>query len=368
MKKSLIAAMSMISLSYANTCDNINAKANKIMKKDHITGVAIALVSGDKVEFCNYGYTNKDHQTAITDKSIFEIASLTKTFTAQIAGITANQHKIDIDSPITKYIPELSANKIYNNINTKELLTHVAGLPMKFDKDYTESELISSAIKYKPTNKPQSYYQYSNIGITLSAIALTRIYNTDYQSLLNKLILTPLEMRFTTMDISHTNKRQLVTGYDKDNKQVEYLNMGIKSSAGGLKSNTYDLAKYLQFQINSNESQALAALKIIHSNYYCLYPNGSSQQLAWEYHPMSVLNDKFQPDKNYRNLIEPHELPKTCQKSSIGFIDKTGNSSGMSSYMGYIPTDKTGVVILSNKALQPDIVNLGRYILKNSTK
>ena len=235
---------------------------------------------------------------------------------------------------------------------------------MKFEKDYTESELLSSALNYKPTHSPGSYYQYSNIGITLSAISLTRIYNTDYQSLLNRLVLNPIGMRFTSLDVSNSNHKRIVTGYDIHDNPADYLNMGIKKSAGGIYSNTYDLAKYLEFQMNTNESKSMEALKIVHNNYYCLYPNGVSQQLAWEYHPISVLNDNFKPDANYRNLLSPHKIPTTCKYTTNGFIDKTGNSGGMSSYIGYVPNDKTGVVILSNKALQPDVVNLGRYILK----
>lgn len=349
---------------YANGCNDIDKYARNLMLQQKITGMAIAIVNQQKAYFCNYGYANKDKKAKITEKSIFEIASLTKTFTALLTGIAVSNHKLDLDAPITQYIPELTANKGYIKINNKELLAHVSGLPLGFDNDFTESELIHSAIDMKFTAPPASYYQYSNPGVTLSGIALTRIYNMDYQDLLDKLFLDQLGMKYTSVNIAHQYRNLVVTGYNKYDQPVDLLNIGVETPAGGLKSNTYDLAKYLQAQISPQSSNFAQALAIVHKNYYCLYKDGTYQQLAWEYHPYDDLFTKFQPDINNRNMMPPHKLLDNCQNSTNGFIQKTGNFPGTTSYMAYLPNEKVGVVILSNAALKPDIVNLGRYVLR----
>ncbi len=368
MKKLLFILSSMIGLTYANECANIDAKTKEIMSKNQINGIAIAIINNNKIQYCNYGYTDKIKKSPITDKSIFEIASITKTFTAQMAGIAASNNKLDLDASITQYIPELAANESYTHIDNKELLAHVAGLPFKYTDTFTESELLTSAIQNKPGHSPESYYQYSNLSITLASISLTRIYHTDYEKLLKKLVLNPLDMKYTSMNVSSKNQNLIVTGYGKDNNPTKLMTMGITRSAGGLKSNTYDLAKYLKFQMNRENSQSKNALDIIHKNYYCLYKDGTYQQLAWEYHPISALSEKFLPGPNYANILEPHEVQSACTSTETGFIDKTGNSPGMSSYIGYIKVQDVGVVILSSKSYQPDVVNLGRYILKNIKK
>ncbi len=350
-------------LSYASDCSSIAKHVQQIMHQDQITGMAIAIVNKDTTEYCNYGYANKNKKTPITNKSIFEIASITKTFTALLAGIAVTESKLDLNTPITHYLPELAKNKTYLIVNNQELLTHTSGLPLGFDDDFTEKALINSAINYKFTDAPGSYYRYSNPGISFSGIALSRIYSLDYQNLLNKLILNPLNMQYTAISVSSENQALIVTGYNKNNQAVNFMNIGVENPAGGLKSNTYDLAKYLKLQIYSANSQFTPALKIVHNNYSCLYKNGVYQQLAWEYHPNSELSEKYLPDIKNRNILAPHPLAADCVNNPDGFIEKTGNSHGMTSYMGYIPSRQVGVVILSNNALKPSIVNLGHYIL-----
>lgn len=352
------------SYAYGSNCSNIDKYVQKMMLQQKITGMSIAIVSRDKVEYCNYGYTNKDNKTKITEKSIFEIASITKTFTALLAGVAISNNKLNLNSSITQYIPELSANKIFTKISNKELLTHTSGLPLGFEKDFTESALITSLLNTKFTSIPGSYYRYSNPGITLSGIAMTRIYNTDYQNLLDKFILNPLDMNYTSIKVNSKYNNLIVTGYNKYGNPVDFMNIGIENPAGGLKSNTYDLSKYLELQLNPQKSDLNKALSIVHTNYYCLYNNGSYQQLAWEYHPISDLFKKFQPDNKNRNITVPHKLSNQCKNEQNGFIDKTGNSPGMTSYIAYLPREKLGVIVLSNSALKPVVVDLGRHILK----
>lgn len=349
---------------YASECSNIDQYAKELMLQQKITGMSIAIVNKNVTEYCNYGYTNKDQKVPISNKSIFEIASITKTFTALLAGIAVSEGKLDLEVPITQYIPELAKNKTYLAINNQELLTHVSGLPLGFDDDYTEKGLINSAVNYKFTSTPGSFYRYSNPGITFSGIALSRIYRLDYPSLLNKFILIPLNMQYTALDVSSKNQALSVTGYNKNDQAVGFMDIGIENPAGGLKSNTYDLAKYLKLQIKSESSQFTTALKIVHRNYYCLSKNGVYQQLAWEYHPNSELSEIYFPDSKHRNILAPHALVSGCSKNLDGFLEKTGNSVGMTSYIGYIPTKQFGVVILANSALKPSIVRLGRYVLQ----
>ena len=363
----LLAILFMTHFAYANDCEKINDQAKQVMEQNNITGMAVAIINQNQIAFCNYGYTNKNKKEPITNKSIFEIASITKTFTALLAGIAVSEHRLDLDAPITKYIPELSVNKNYTAINTKELLTHVAGLPLGFEQSSTEKELIKSAVNMKFTTKPANYYRYSNPGIALSGLAMTRIYHTNYQSLLDVLILDKLGMKYTSINVSDKHKNLTVTGYNAKGEPQRFMQIGIENPAGGLKSNSYDLAQYLKLQIGQQDPKLRQALAIVHKNYFCLNKNGTYQQLAWEFHPISELAKQFQADTKNRNILVPRRLPTHCKTSENGFIDKTGNSSGMTSYIGYLPSKKIGVVILSNNALKPDIVNLGRYVLRKTT-
>jgi beta-lactamase class C len=358
--------VALSSLAYGDDCSAIHDQVRKVMARNQITGVAIAIVNQNKIEFCNHGHANKDRKVPITEKSIFEIASITKTFTALLAGIAVVENKLNLRAPISKYVPELSSNSNYLKINIQQLLGHVAGLPLIFEmKSFSEDELIHSLVNMSFSKLPADYYQYSNPGIALSGLAMTRIYGKSFQSLLDALILSKLDMSYTSIHVNYEHQPWFVTGYNKDDHPVDFINLGIDNPAGGLKSNTYDLARYLQLQINGQDLKLKKALAVVHKNYYCLDEAGTYQQLAWEYHPPHELYREFLPDSENRNILPSHKLPNNCENVPNGFIDKTGNFPGTTSYIGYIP-NKNGVVILSNRSKTPDIVNLGRYILQKT--
>jgi CubicO group peptidase (beta-lactamase class C family) len=69
----LFFVTTITTLAYGSDCAYVNDQATKVMAKNQITGMAIAIINQDKVEFCNYGYANKNDKVPITEKSIFEI-------------------------------------------------------------------------------------------------------------------------------------------------------------------------------------------------------------------------------------------------------------------------------------------------------
>jgi len=352
-------------LAHALSCPtSISSYIQHMAKKQHITGMAVAIVTPHSVQFCNYGYAHKHQRQKITEKSMFEIASLTKTFTGLLAAQAVTEGKLNLKAPITQYIPELAVNAQFDKVNSQQLLTHMSGLPLRLSPDFTESQLLTAAAKLQFNYPPGSRYQYSNAGISLSALALTRIYGVSYAQLLNQFILQPLNMRYTALEVKPEYRHLLVTGYNRRNKAVLLRQLGTENAAAGLKSNTYDLAKYLQLQLGTKPYRFARALRVVHKNYVCLYNDGTYQQLAWEYHPHSDWLPNFKPEESKQYIPKlVRDIETGCPIVSGGFIDKTGNSSGMTSYMVYAPEKKIGVVVLTNNAAKSGIVDLARHII-----
>ncbi len=86
--------------------------------------------------------------------------------------------------------------------------------------------------------------------------------------------------------------------------------------------------------------------------------------LAWVYHPKNDLLTEFKPETHNAAQFKPQKLAQHCADDPNGFIEKTGNSYGMSLYAVYSPSINAGVIVLANKARVSDTVNLGRNILK----
>lgn len=348
-------------------CGSIDQQVNQLMQKNKIHGVAIAIVKHSEVEFCNYGYTSANKNQKIDQHTIFDIASISKTFTATLAGIAATQGVFDLQKPISAYVDALNANPTYNNINSQELLAHVSGLNFTQETNFKQSnqtKFINTLNKTKSQHLSETYYQYGQVGISLVAIALEKVYKQSFGDILQQQLLNKIGMKETFINIPASYKN-VARGYDQNNKPVAPFNIGMLTPAGGLKSSTYDLAKYLQLQLSTNSNPIFnKALNLVHQNYYCLYPDGTYQQLAWVYHPRNDLVATFKPGTSNSAHFKPQKLANHCAYDPNGFIEKTGNSNGMSLYILYMPSQEIGVVVLTNKARVADSVNLGRSILK----
>lgn len=353
---------------FAN-CNVIEHQAIELMQKNKINGLAIAIINQGNAEFCNYGYTSSNHQNKINEHTLFEIASISKTFTATLAGIAAAQGVLDLQKPISDYVSGLKINSIYQNVNSQELLAHVSGLKFIQESNFkssSQADFINALVKTKAQYPPQTYYQYGQVGISLVALALEKSYQLPFNDILQQRLLNKLNMQETFVNVPSSYKNKAV-GYDKNNQPVPYFSVGNLTPAAGLKSSTYDLVKYLKLQLNGSHDPIFSkALNIVHQNYYCLYPDGTYQQLAWVYHPKNDLMTEFQPGTHNAVNFKPQELAHNCayDTNGDGFIEKTGNSYGMSLYAVYMPSINAGVIVLANKARISDTVNLGRSILK----
>ncbi len=347
-------------------CNTIEHQAAQLMQKNKINGMAIAIINQGSAQFCNYGYTSASHENKINEHTLFEIASISKTFTATLAGIAAAQGVFDLQKPISDYVNDIKSNAAYQNVNNQELLAFVSGLAFTQESNFkgSQTDFLNILAKVKAQYPPQTYYRYGQVGVSLVALGLEKVYRSTFNNILQKQLLDKLNMQETFVDVP-PNYKNKATGYDQNNEPIPYFSIGSLTPAAGLKSSTYDLTKYLKLQLNSSHDPVFSkALSIIHQNYYCLYPDGTYQQLAWVYHPKNDLMTEFKPGTQNAAHFKPQKLALHCAYDPNGFIEKTGNSYGMSLYAVYMPSTNSGVIVLANKARVSDTVNLGRNILK----
>lgn len=372
----LIFCILMQTKSYAIYNKKIDELAYRFMQENKVEGMSIAIINRDKNFIFNYGYANKLKNIPTTNNTIYTIASFTKTFTATLASTASVERKINLDHPIIKYFPELKNNPNLNSITPRKLLAHVSSFPFDFEpKPKTYSDLVDSLNQFKPQRTPGSEYSYSNAGIGTMGYVLQNAYKKDYQTILNDKILRPLNMNSTYLNVPVEKEKYIALGHDNKNAIVPYnKDVPVWFAAGTLKSTIMDMAKYLHAHINYaylknvNLSKGIA---IVHENKYCFSDQISCEQLAWQAHVLSVLNNStgdtyfIDYDKAGNPIFNTKKIAdnKDFSKNKI-FIDKTASGYGMSSYMAYIPDRKVGVVILLNKVVGDERIKLGRDILK----
>jgi CubicO group peptidase (beta-lactamase class C family) len=172
------------------------------MQKTDIPGLAIAIISGDHVVFARgFGVANVETHTPVTVDTLFQIGSITKTFTAAVLLTLSTEGKLALDKPIGSYAKGLSPK--LSKVTVQQLLSHTAGLKDEPDEYglHDESALAEYVHSWKEDYcllEPQQSFSYSNSGIALAGFVLQETGGKPYADLMNERLFKPLNMSRTT--------------------------------------------------------------------------------------------------------------------------------------------------------------------------
>lgn len=219
-------------------------------------GIIVVAKDGRKIYQYANGYADIKNKKPINEKTNFNLASLSKQFTATAIMVLYEQGKLDIDDPINKYIPELDCKEV----TIRHLLTHT-GLLLDFERlvdsnwtDKTKPVSNGDVIRlYKDNNlKPYgiagSYYSYSNTGYLMLATIVERVSEQEFNQFMQTNIFKPMDMNNSLSYSLVENPLILNRAYGYRNKNsiglrdVTYLD-GVEGP-GGIYSSAEDLLKW----------------------------------------------------------------------------------------------------------------------------
>jgi CubicO group peptidase (beta-lactamase class C family) len=203
-----LTLLSFVTMSSA-FADTIDDYLQTEMKARRIPGLALAVVrNGAVVKMQGYGFANLEHDIAVTPDTVFELASLTKQFTATAIMVLVDQGKLKPDDPILWYLPRGPDG--WRNITVRHLLTHTSGLPGLEDGfkslrpggarlNYTTSEMFDAATKDTLTFVAGERFQYSDVGYFLLGMIVERVGGQRYRDFLDERFFKPLDMPSTSV-------------------------------------------------------------------------------------------------------------------------------------------------------------------------
>jgi CubicO group peptidase (beta-lactamase class C family) len=169
------------------------------MRRQKVPGVAIAVIRGGEAILAKgYGEANVEHHVPVSRETIFQSGSIGKQFTAVAVMLEAEDGKLALDDPITKYFPDAPAG--WRRITIRNLLTHTSGIPgyssnVNFRSDYSEDELLKIAYGLPLEFEPGSRWSYSNTGYALLGIIIHRASGRFYGDVLRDRVFIPLGMK-----------------------------------------------------------------------------------------------------------------------------------------------------------------------------
>jgi len=237
------------------------------------------------------------------DKSLYEIASITKTFTGTLLAHAISEKRIKINDDIREHLPAKYADLLLTNhpISFRHLATHRSGLPLffphhpelfeseldwvkisfelnKLHQGFSKEDFFESLSQYKFQTIPGTNTMYSNAGTNLVGYILEEIYDLPFEEILENKILTPLKMGNTTIILSKADKDKLVKGQNEKKIEMPFIAEKEMNAGGGMISNIDDMLKYLDFHLNSDSDVAA----ISHTRQLYAKPNDYHEGLFWQ--------------------------------------------------------------------------------------
>lgn len=331
----------------------VDATVQPLMQQQGIIGLSVAVVQNGKAHYFNYGVASQDGQQPITENTLFEIGSVSKTFTATLAAYAQATGKLKLTAPASHYLPALRGGK-FDHISVLNLGTYTAGgLPLQFPQEADNSDkMISYFQHWKPDFAPGTHRLYSNPSLGLFGYLAAQSMGQPFDRLMEQNLLPKLGLKHTWINVPKAQMNLYAQGYGKDGKPVRVGPGALDSEAYGVKTSASDLLHYVAVNMNpaTLEKPLQKAIAITHTGYYTV--DGTTQGLGWEIYPYPITLDALVEGNSTQMAMEPHKVnwltpPQAPHGDTL--VNKTGSTNGFGAYVAYVPGKQIGVVILANK-------------------
>jgi beta-lactamase class C len=295
----------------------VSRHVQELLPDNNLGGVAVALRVNGKTSFYNYGMADAARQQPITSDSIFNLASVG----GNIQEVTLGQ-----------------------------IASHTSGLPRdpgQYETWHRGKYTLHDVIRFlndwqaDPQHEPGKQDIYSNLAMILLRLALERRFHEPFATLMKERITGPLGMDSTALQLSPALRARAVQGYGPLGRAIGQPGIGISSNmdfavAGQIFSSPRDMAAFLTANMGElpGHRELQDAMALAQQGVFTVNPR-FTQALAWQ----------------------------IVQRDDLTVIDKNGGLPVTSTYIGFAPAAKVGIVILENRGRQKS-TRVGRQILR----
>jgi beta-lactamase class C len=331
----------------------VNAAVQPVMQAEGIHGMAVAVTVNGQAHYFNYGVASKETGNPVTQDTLFEIGSVSKTFTATLAAYAQATGKLSLSDKASQVLPALRGSA-FDHISVLQLGTYSAGgLPLQFPAEYDSADKMLGYYKqWKPLYAPGSHRLYSNPSLGLFGYLAAQSMGQPFDNLMEKTLLPKLGLKHTYVHVPQDQMALYAQGYDKDGKPVRVTPGALDSEAYGVKTSTADLLAYVGANMKpaSLEKPLQQAIALTHSGYYTV--GDMTQGLGWELYRYPITLDRLLDGNSTPMAMQAHEVqwlnPPQAQPENV-LINKTGSTGGFGAYVAYVPSKGIGIVMLANK-------------------
>lgn len=303
--------------------------------------IVVGLITPQGATYFSYGVKSLETKEFVNENSVFEIGSISKTFTGILLADMVVKGDLNLDDPLQNLLPEGVTAPTRNGESIKlfHLSNHTSSLPREAGNmtrpftsnpysDYTEKKIYDALNSYELTWDIGTQYNYSNYAVGLLGHVLASKRKLTYEELMVDVIAKPLGMVNTRVVFSPQMKENLAMGHSHG-MEVPNWDLPALTGAGGIRSTAVDMLKYVAANMGLEKNSLYPAMQLSHKN------SGSEASnpivgLGWH----------------------------TSNYDGIEIIEHNGGTGGYVAYAGFIKAGDKGVVVLSNSDVGTDDIGL----------
>ncbi|SDI89147.1 class C beta-lactamase [Chryseobacterium jejuense] len=358
-------SIGVLCLSFLSSCNSpkkettsdlnnyLDALVKPIMEKNEIPGLSLAITVDGKHRFFNYGLASKADQIEVTNTTLFELGSVSKTFTATLASLSQINGTLNLSDPVSKYMPELK-NTAFDQIKLYNLGTHTAGgFTLQLPEEIKNNEQLIHYYKtWKPDYSASTQRIYTNPSIGLLGVIAGKTFQQPFTKAMTENVFSKMGLNNTFYEVPAANVGQYAFGYNKNDEPIRVTPGVLANEAYGVKSCTQDMITFVDANmgIGNIDSKLSAAIINTHTGYF--NTSEMTQDLIWEQYHYPVTLEQLQKGNSADMAFKPNPvkeiLPHQKPITDV-LINKTGATNGFGAYVMYVPSKKIGIVILANK-------------------
>ncbi|QEM83458.1 class C beta-lactamase [Halomonas binhaiensis] len=331
----------------------VDATILPMMQAHDIPGMAVAVTWQGQRRVFNYGLADREREVPVDDETLFEIGSLSKTFTATLGAYAQAEGKLSLEDPASRHWSALTGGS-FDDISLLELATYSAGgLPLQFPEQVTDQQQMLDYYRdWIPDYAPGSHRLYSNPSIGLFGYLVANRLGEPFPDLMEKQLFPPLGLAHSYIQVPDDQQPHYAWGYSKEDQPIRVNPGMLDVEAYGVKTSATDLIRFIEVNLHPQglDEPLRKAIETTHTGFYQV--GGMTQGLGWEMYSYPLKLEQLQAGNSAEMALEPHEVePLEPPQAPTGevLLNKTGSTNGFGAYAAFVPSRELGVVLLANR-------------------
>jgi CubicO group peptidase (beta-lactamase class C family) len=234
--------------------------AEKSQQTHNVPGVVLGILHKDKTRATGFGVTNRDHPLDVTDETLFQIGSITKTFTGTLAMKLVEEGKLDLDAKVRTYLPDFKVadEDATQTVTIRHLMTHTSGWFGDFFHDTgpgddAPAKYVAEMADLEQLAPIDTVWSYNNAGFYLLGYIIETITGKSFQQALREEVLEPLGLKNTFFDPGDVITYRVASGHSGGQVARPWPLPRAAYPAGGIACSVHDLLAYARFHMGDGK-------------------------------------------------------------------------------------------------------------------